>query len=219
MNILLRPFARYAVFSGRARRSEYWLFLLLQIFVYMGCGFVFGLCIQTAPFTSFLALAMGGIFSLATLIPNLAVMVRRLHDTGRSAWVLLVYVPFLANLYMVLYDINWLHQHGIYDLSQAFQHPVLGFTSLIARIYLLRLMRKDGDFGPNRYGPDPKQEQDADKSGGGDNGYTPVFDFGPSSAPAEAMELPAERPAVQTYPVPSARQVQAQPAFGKRNRS
>jgi uncharacterized membrane protein YhaH (DUF805 family) len=72
---------KYADFSGRARRSEYWFFSLATFLA----GFVLRL----------LGLAIGNqflylIFSLAILVPGIAVGVRRLHDTGRSGWWLLI---------------------------------------------------------------------------------------------------------------------------------
>lgn len=60
-------FTKYADFSGRSSRKEYWLFMLM--------GFVFGLI----PF-------LGFIWSVIAFVPNIAVTVRRLHDTGRSGW-------------------------------------------------------------------------------------------------------------------------------------
>lgn len=82
---IVRVFSNYANFQGRARRSEYWYFVLFY-------GIVM-LCL------SLLALIPGAvlltvIFWLGTVVPNLAVSWRRLHDTGRSgAWVFLSLVP------------------------------------------------------------------------------------------------------------------------------
>jgi uncharacterized membrane protein YhaH (DUF805 family) len=73
-------FNKYAVFNGRARRSEYWWYTLFIILA----GAVLGIFPDI----------VGNIFSLATFLPSLAVMVRRLHDTGKSGWyALLLYIP------------------------------------------------------------------------------------------------------------------------------
>lgn len=80
---------RYAQFSGRAHRSEYWMFFLVNLLIYAGLGTVEGL-LGIGSFFS-------GLYGLAVFIPSLAVAVRRLHDTGRSGWwVLLALIPVLG---------------------------------------------------------------------------------------------------------------------------
>ena len=76
-------FAQFATFQGRARRAEFWYFVLFTILGGMVAGvldaIVFGSTgDETGP--------LGGIFGLVVLIPSIAVAVRRLHDTGRSGW-------------------------------------------------------------------------------------------------------------------------------------
>jgi uncharacterized membrane protein YhaH (DUF805 family) len=75
-------FAKYATFSGRASRSEYWYFVLFASLVGLVTGIadviVFGVDVDTGPINS--------IASLALLLPGLSVAVRRLHDTDRSGW-------------------------------------------------------------------------------------------------------------------------------------
>ena len=74
-------FKQYFGFSGRARRSEYWWFFLFQLIL----AFVF----------SFVSPVLYWIYLVATLFPALAVLIRRLHDTGRTGWwVLLAFIPF-----------------------------------------------------------------------------------------------------------------------------
>ena len=90
MNYYLQVWKKYAVFSGRARRSEYWYFSMFNfIFSFMvgfACGFF------KIPFVN-------ALFSLATLIPTIAVGVRRMHDTGRSGWYLIVPIYNLVLLF------------------------------------------------------------------------------------------------------------------------
>jgi len=81
MNYYLLVLQKYATFSGRARRSEYWYFILFNTIISFGFGFVCGL-IQI-PQLSY-------IYTLAVIIPSIAVGVRRMHDVGKSGWFLLI---------------------------------------------------------------------------------------------------------------------------------
>ena len=82
-------FQKYAEFSGRARRSEYWYFALFN--------FIVGLLVGWIPF-------VGLFVSLGLLIPSIAVGVRRLHDTGRSGWLyLLALVPIAGTIVLIIW--------------------------------------------------------------------------------------------------------------------
>jgi uncharacterized membrane protein YhaH (DUF805 family) len=134
MDLMFQPLRKYADFSGRARRKEFWLFWLfligIQIVFSVLIGIVAGPAAAVAdPADPFAALngpakALYGVFGLVMLgllIPSIAVSFRRLHDTNRTAWwVLLGLIPFLGALVLFVF-------------------------------YLL-----DGTPGPNKYGPDPK---------------------------------------------------------------
>jgi uncharacterized membrane protein YhaH (DUF805 family) len=91
----------YATFSGRARRSEYWYIFLFVTLVSAGIAILF-------PGTDSQASAMSNLWSLISLVPNLAAGSRRLHDTGRSAknlwWLLLPIVGWIILLIYVLED-------------------------------------------------------------------------------------------------------------------
>lgn len=83
----------YANFNGRARRKEYWMFVLANLLI----GVVFGILGQIASLFSYIS----GLISLVLLIPGIAVAVRRLHDTNKSGWfLLLALIPFV-NLYLI----------------------------------------------------------------------------------------------------------------------
>jgi uncharacterized membrane protein YhaH (DUF805 family) len=95
MGYYLEALEKYAVFSGRARRSEFWFF---NLFNCIGCfviGFIAGFVsgyFRVGEKTAELAPLL---FILATLLPSVAVSIRRLHDTGKSGWwFLLSLVPF-----------------------------------------------------------------------------------------------------------------------------
>ena len=84
----------YADFEGRARRTEYWMFLLVNVLI----AFVLGII---AAMTGFRALST--LYSLAVLLPGIAVGVRRLHDTGRSGWWLLIsLIPVIGTIWIIV---------------------------------------------------------------------------------------------------------------------
>jgi uncharacterized membrane protein YhaH (DUF805 family) len=95
---------KYAVFSGRARRSEYWFFQLfgiLVIFVPVALAFLTGLTPAGPRIILFL---LWSLFILALLIPNLAVCVRRLHDTNSSGWwYFIAFIPFGSFVLLIWY--------------------------------------------------------------------------------------------------------------------
>ncbi len=77
MNYFFKCFKQYADFKTRARRKEFWLFTLFNSIVSFVLGLIFGLI--GVP-------ALAYVYTLAVFIPALAVVVRRLHDVGKSGW-------------------------------------------------------------------------------------------------------------------------------------
>ncbi len=162
---MFAPFMRYAEFSGRSRRREYWLFAIMQTFVsiILAAGF-FGAVVENqgndglnSSALNFLTLLI--FWAAATFIPHLAVTVRRLHDINMSGWV---------------YLINF-----------------LPFGSLV----LFCMMFIDGTKGPNGYGADPKGRGDGywwEGDSGPPEGYRPPARttggemHAPASAPSHA---------------------------------
>jgi len=102
MNWYLEVLKKYAVFSGRARRKEYWFFILFNIIISLALGAIDGLM---GSYNESAGVGLlGGIYSLAVLIPGIAVTVRRLHDTGRSGWwFLIVLVPVIGALVLLVF--------------------------------------------------------------------------------------------------------------------
>ena len=87
----------YMDFEGRARRKQYWMFVAFNIAVSIVISIVIGMISDT------LASGISGLYSLALLLPGLGLAVRRLHDTGRSGWfLLLVFIP-LVNLILLYF--------------------------------------------------------------------------------------------------------------------
>jgi uncharacterized membrane protein YhaH (DUF805 family) len=102
MNWYLEVLKKYAVFHGRARRKEYWYFILLSSIISTVLTIVDSV---TGTFNSASEVGLlGGIYLLATLVPSLAVTVRRLHDTNRSGWwILLGLVPVVGVIILIVF--------------------------------------------------------------------------------------------------------------------
>ncbi|WP_029271087.1 DUF805 domain-containing protein [Flavobacterium sp. KJJ] len=101
-------FENYANFKGRARRSEYWYFGLAGLCILISFLVIGGLigAILNGKVGAGNGIALGYIcftvYSLAVMIPNLAVLVRRLHDIGKSGWFFLIaFIPFGAIVLLV----------------------------------------------------------------------------------------------------------------------
>lgn len=136
MEWMLMPLRRYAEFTGRSRRREYWLFVVFLVIGFIILGMLdtmLGLGGSASSWHSASGSRVGAgasfnggvltiIFWLATLVPSLAVGVRRLHDTDRSGW--------------------WL---------------LIALIPLIGGIVLLVFTLLEGTRGPNRFGPDPRE--------------------------------------------------------------
>jgi uncharacterized membrane protein YhaH (DUF805 family) len=116
-------FQKYATIAGRARRSEYWWFVL---FIFAG-NIVLGLVDQIV-FGS--AQVLSGIFGLATLVPSVCVAGRRLHDTGRSAWWLLLIVIPLIGFLVLLW---WFVQKGTDGSNEFGPDPLAGEPAPVPR--------------------------------------------------------------------------------------
>lgn len=86
MNWYLKVIKNYAVFTGRARRKEYWMFFLFNMIISICIGIIEGILSEGRTDVMFL----GNIYSLAVLLPSLAVAVRRMHDVGKSGWYMLI---------------------------------------------------------------------------------------------------------------------------------
>lgn len=90
-------FNKYADFSGRASRSEYWYYVLFIFLVSLAISFV-----ATPIGGSRLVYVLNSLFTLAVLVPSLALIFRRLHDTGRTGlWFLLGFFPLTAIVLVV----------------------------------------------------------------------------------------------------------------------
>ena len=99
MNWYLEVLKNYAVFTGRARRTEYWMFALVNFIIAMAIGIVEG--VLGGPGV------IGMLYFLAVLIPAIAVSVRRLHDTGHSGlWLLIAFVPLVGAIVLLVFMVQ-----------------------------------------------------------------------------------------------------------------
>ena len=81
MKYYLKALQNYANFDGRATRSEYWYFVLFNFLIAFGVGFI----------TAIIGLpALSTLYTLGLLVPGYAAAIRRIHDTGKSGWFVLV---------------------------------------------------------------------------------------------------------------------------------
>jgi uncharacterized membrane protein YhaH (DUF805 family) len=141
----------YANFSGRARRSEYWWYAL--------CNALISIVLQVADyFIGFEIGVLGGLYSLAVFIPGLAVMVRRMHDIGKSGWyVLWTGIPIFIGAV-------WLGVAAVTTFSGGSPEPlglIIPLLIILAgAVWMLVLTCTNGDTGTNEYGPDPKRPYD-----------------------------------------------------------
>jgi uncharacterized membrane protein YhaH (DUF805 family) len=95
MNWYTAVLKKYATFSGRARRKEYWMFTLINMIIIT--------VLQIIDFTIG-TMFISGIYSLIVFLPSLAVAVRRLHDIGKSGWWLLInIIPVIGFIVMIVF--------------------------------------------------------------------------------------------------------------------
>ena len=101
MHWYLAALKNYVGFSGRARRTEYWMFVLFHVIAVVVLSVLDGLLSREGA--AYLTLAYG----LLTILPALAVTVRRLHDTGRSGWWYLIsLVPLVGGIVLLIFTVT-----------------------------------------------------------------------------------------------------------------
>lgn len=101
MKWYLAVLKKYAVFDGRASRSEFWFFVLVNFLIAVVLGFIEGILGMSSEFGYG---PITGLYTLAIFLPAVGVAIRRLHDTGRSGWwLLLSFVPFIGALVLLVF--------------------------------------------------------------------------------------------------------------------
>ena len=104
MNWYIAVLKKYAVFDGRARRQEYWIYLLVSVIISIVLSFIDGM---TGMMNARGQGLFVSIYGLAVLLPTIAVAGRRLHDTGRSGWWLLVaFIPLIGTIILLVFFVQ-----------------------------------------------------------------------------------------------------------------
>jgi uncharacterized membrane protein YhaH (DUF805 family) len=141
-NSVAQGFSNYAVFGGRATRAQYWWFYLFLVLVNVPIYWL-------ADAVPRVGVPLSWVWAALTITPFLAVMSRRLHDTGHSLW--WGGAPFLAMLPVLLAELlrpQLLKSRGL--MLACFLALLLGVVVLMIRLLVLLCSR--GDAGVNRYG-------------------------------------------------------------------
>ncbi len=95
----LKVLKNYAIFTGRARRTEFWMFALINLLISLGLALI-GAIIGGR-------FVLQSLYSLAVLIPSLAVSVRRLHDTNRTGWWMLIgLIPLVGAIVLLVFAVQ-----------------------------------------------------------------------------------------------------------------
>ena len=111
---MILPYKRYFDFAGRSRRKEYWMFTLLWVLVLIGCGALMLAGIpwgRTGTASSgppgpllWVGLTLFGLFFLGSIIPSIAITVRRFHDQNLSGWFyLLHFIPSVGGIIVFVF--------------------------------------------------------------------------------------------------------------------
>jgi len=147
MKYYLQVLKKYAVFSGRAPRKEFWMFFLFNLLFSIGLRIIdYMLGTTYIYYSGSIPVTQGyisGFYNLAVFIPYLAVSVRRMHDINKSGWMLLIpWLPLLLSFFA-----------GLFGNSGLMLLLIFFFLGLF--IWLIVLCCTVGTTGPNKYGEDP----------------------------------------------------------------
>lgn len=164
-------FSKYVTFSGRARRPEYWWFFLFVLLGSVIATFIdaalFGVGTPEAPAGQL----VNPIFSLATILPMLAVGWRRMHDTGRPGWYLLIplliSIALMAALMVGMFGITKMEMTGVDEETLGTAATGLGMTGLaivgivelVVSILIIWWLTRPSQPGTNAYGDEPPAGQ------------------------------------------------------------
>ena len=149
-----RPLKNYADFSGRASRAEYWWFWL----AYMLLNVILQVLMRISPIFGLL-----GLLYLGLIIPMLAVGVRRLHDTERTGWWLLAPIaPYAIGIALVFSNgiTSGANPLSLFTFGPAMIFMLIGFVLAVV-VFIFTVL--PGTKGPNRFGPDPHDEDNLEE--------------------------------------------------------
>ena len=150
-------FQKYATFSGRARRSEYWYFVLFNLLVCIGLYLLDYAIFEDRFYIT-------GIYSLFVLIPGMAVAIRRLHDIGKKGWIYFIFIlSCIVLVYVYVLFVVSLLKQIFGGGSEALGYITLilfavCILTIVLGIILLVWLCRDSQPGTNQYGPNPKEQ-------------------------------------------------------------
>lgn len=154
---MIEPLKKYATFSGRARRKEFWWFWLLTYVAYTGASLMVAAVQLIAGRTFGLINLVPMIVWILLFLPTLGVVVRRLHDMAYSGWWLLLCgvasLPFCV--FVPLAMLNYAPGEAAWSMQAV--NGAFGLM-VVAYIILLLVCCRRGTIGENRFGPDPISE-------------------------------------------------------------
>jgi uncharacterized membrane protein YhaH (DUF805 family) len=134
----------YMDFNGRVGRAQFWYYVLVAAVLGIGVAIIAGIVTHL----------LSTLFSLALLLPNLGMTVRRLHDTGKpGSWALLLLIPIVVQvlLGMMMLSVGMWGVFGVlYGLIQ-----LVSLVSLVAIVIIIYFCAQPGDAGDNAYGAAP----------------------------------------------------------------
>jgi uncharacterized membrane protein YhaH (DUF805 family) len=105
MNWYMEVVKKYAVFSGRARRAEYWWFFLINFVIGIVLSILSSIVMANSNSNSSFNVfsCISGLYGLALLLPGLGVVIRRLHDTGKSGWwIFISLIPLVGEIWLLV---------------------------------------------------------------------------------------------------------------------
>ena len=146
-----RPLQKYADFGGRAPRAEYWWYTLAVIVAAIVVNMVEAALGMSAVAATYGPLSL--MLLLGLLVPGLAVTARRLHDTNRSGWWMLIALgPYAVTIALTVMAVG---SGSMMALGSA---GLVGILALVGALVLLVFMVLPGNPGDNRFGPSPYGE-------------------------------------------------------------
>ena len=102
MEAVKKCFCDYCTFSGRAKRKEFWSFYLFNVLIFLGVYLLLLIVPNEVIILSLASFAI--VYGLGTILPNIAVSVRRLHDIGKSGWwYLLILIPYIGCIVLIIF--------------------------------------------------------------------------------------------------------------------
>jgi uncharacterized membrane protein YhaH (DUF805 family) len=205
----IRFWKKYAVFKGRASRGEFWWWVLCNVIIVFAIALVFGvlgmIAGQSASFVTLrISRVITGLWSLATLVPNLALSVRRMHDTNRSGWPIAVCYGVMLVGYVLTFvgatmtgigTIDALYGRNTTTAATGAILTIIGCLVLLAGciVYIVFMARRSDPAGARFDNP----------SGAGYAPAAPAMQdpYASYAAPAPGMNVPAS-PSSQASPTP-----------------